>query len=129
MLFPAAFRCLFADVLVFRDDIILVAGYLDPPVAILQAVFLNGLVTRYLVRFIQQSAACFMLIYTLIRHLLGHTVSGWTSLAVSILALGGIQLLAIGTIGEYMGKIYLETKHHPVFLISDYLTDDDRPPK
>ena len=53
-----------ADVLVFRDDILLVAGYLDPPVAILQAVFLNGLVTRYLVRFIQQSAACFMLIYT-----------------------------------------------------------------
>lgn len=70
-----------------------------------------------------------MLIYSLIRHLLGHTVSGWTSLAVSIWALGGIQLLAIGTIGEYIGKIYLETKHRPVFLISDYLTDDDPPTK
>lgn len=70
-----------------------------------------------------------MLIYSLIRHLLGHTVSGWTSLAVSIWALGGIQLLAIGTIGEYIGKIYLETKHRPVFLISDYLTNDDPPTK
>lgn len=68
-----------------------------------------------------------MLIYSLIRHLLGHTVSGWTSLAVSIWALGGIQLLAIGTIGEYIGKIYLETKHRPVYLVSDYLTDGDRP--
>ena len=70
-----------------------------------------------------------MLIYSLIRHLLGHTVSGWTSLAVSIWALGGIQLLAIGTIGEYIGKIYLETKHRPVYLVSDYLTDDDPPTK
>ncbi len=70
-----------------------------------------------------------MLIYSLIRHLLGHTVSGWTSLAVSIWALGGIQLLAIGTIGEYIGKIYLETKHRPVYLVSDYLTDGDRPTK
>ena len=68
-----------------------------------------------------------MLIYSLIRHLLGHTISGWTSLAVSIWALGGIQLLAIGIIGEYIGKIYLETKHRPVYLVADYLTDDDRP--
>ncbi len=64
-----------------------------------------------------------VLIYSLIRHLCGHTVSGWTSLAVSIWALGGIQLLAIGIIGEYIGKIYLETKHRPVYLVEEYLTD------
>ena len=64
-----------------------------------------------------------ILIYALIRHLGGNTVSGWTSLAISIWALGGIQLLAIGTIGEYIGKIYLETKHRPAFLVEEYLRD------
>ncbi len=64
------------------------------------------------------------LIYALIRHLGGYTVSGWTSLSISIWALGGIQLLAIGIIGEYIGKIYLETKHRPAFLIEEELTDE-----
>ena len=67
-----------------------------------------------------------MLIYSVIRRLGGHTVDGWASLAVSIWALGGIQLLAIGVIGEYIGKIYLETKARPTFLIQDYLTDEDK---
>lgn len=66
-----------------------------------------------------------MLIYSLIRHFMGYTVDGWASLAVSIWALGGIQLLAIGVIGEYIGKIYLESKHRPRYLISDYLNDDN----
>lgn len=66
-----------------------------------------------------------MLIYSLIRHFMGHTIAGWASLAVSIWALGGIQLLAIGVIGEYIGKIYLESKQRPRFLISDYLNDDN----
>ena len=66
-----------------------------------------------------------MLIYSIVRHFLGFTVDGWASLAVSIWALGGIQLLAIGVIGEYIGKIYLETKQRPRFLISDYLNDDN----
>ena len=62
-----------------------------------------------------------ILIYSLIRHFLGHTIEGWTFLAVSIWALGGIQLLAIGVIGEYIGKVYLETKHRPKYLIAEYL--------
>ena len=66
-----------------------------------------------------------MLIYSIIRHFMGHTIAGWASLAVSIWALGGIQLLAIGVIGEYIGKIYLESKQRPRFLISDYLNDDN----
>lgn len=66
-----------------------------------------------------------MLIYSVIRHFMGHTIAGWASLAVSIWALGGIQLLAIGVIGEYIGKIYLESKQRPRFLISDYLNDDN----
>lgn len=54
-----------------------------------------------------------MLIWFLIRHFTGHTVPGWSSLAVSIWAIGGLQLLAIGIVGEYIGKIYLETKARP----------------
>lgn len=66
-----------------------------------------------------------MLIYSLIRHATGHTIVGWTSLAVSIWAIGGLQLLAIGIIGEYIGKIYLETKHRPRFIVENYLKDDE----
>ena len=64
-----------------------------------------------------------VLIYSIIRKFTGDTVEGWAFLAVSIWALGGIQLLAIGVIGEYIGKIYLETKHRPKYIISEYLKD------
>ena len=67
-----------------------------------------------------------MLVYSLIRHFCGYTVDGWTSLAVSIWALGGIQLLAIGVIGEYVGKIYLESKHRPTFIVAEYLNDENK---
>ena len=65
-----------------------------------------------------------VLIYSVIRKFTGYTVPGWAFLAVSIWALGGIQLLAIGVIGEYIGKIYLETKHRPKFIVAEYLNDD-----
>ena len=66
-----------------------------------------------------------MLIYFLVRHFMGQTVEGWTSLAVSVWAIGGLQLLAIGIIGEYIGKIYLETKARPKFIIEKYLKDEN----
>lgn len=66
-----------------------------------------------------------MLIYFLIRHFTGATVQGWTSIAVSLWAIGGIQLLAIGVVGEYIGKIYLETKARPKFIVSEYLRDEE----
>ncbi|MBP5166258.1 MAG: glycosyltransferase family 2 protein [Oscillospiraceae bacterium] len=62
-----------------------------------------------------------ILIYCLIRHLCGKTVSGWTSLGVSIWALGGLQLLMIGVVGEYVGKVYLETKKRPRYIIEETL--------
>lgn len=65
-----------------------------------------------------------MLIYSLIRHFTGETEIGWTSTIVSIWALGGLQLLAIGIIGEYIGKVYLETKSRPKFIVEEYLSDD-----
>lgn len=66
-------------------------------------------------------ASVIMLIYSLVRHFMGHTVMGWTSLIVSIWAIGGLQLFAIGIVGEYIGKIYLETKERPRFIIEKYV--------
>ena len=65
-----------------------------------------------------------ILLYSLIRKLCGQTVSGWTSLVCSIWALGGIQLLALGVIGEYIGKIYNETKRRPRYIIETVLDDE-----
>ncbi|MEG0833384.1 MAG: glycosyltransferase, partial [Oscillospiraceae bacterium] len=63
------------------------------------------------------------LIYSLVSHLCGNTVPGWTSMMMSIWLLGGIQLLSLGIIGEYVGKIYSETKARPRFIIDTYLKD------
>lgn len=62
-----------------------------------------------------------ILIYSLIANYLGNTITGWTSLACSIWALGGIQLLAIGIIGEYIEKIYNETKERPKYFIEAFI--------
>ncbi len=63
------------------------------------------------------------LLYSFFVKLLGKTVTGWASLTLSIWLLGGIQLLCLGVIGEYIGKIYNETKRRPRFIISDKLID------
>ena len=65
-------------------------------------------------------------IYSLIVKFLGTTVTGWTSLTLSIWMLGGIQLLSLGVIGEYIGKIYNETKRRPRFIIADKLIDTNK---
>lgn len=67
-----------------------------------------------------------MLAYSLIRHFMGATEIGWTSTIVSVWAIGGLQLLSIGIIGEYIGKIYLETKARPKFIIEEYLCDESQ---
>lgn len=65
-----------------------------------------------------------MLIYFFVQYFLGNTVQGWASLAVSVWALGGLQLLAIGVIGEYVGKVYLEAKARPRYLVECFLNAD-----
>ena len=59
------------------------------------------------------------MIYTIIERAIGHVVSGWASLMISIWLLGGIQLISISVIGEYIGKILSEVKHRPRFTIED----------
>jgi glycosyltransferase involved in cell wall biosynthesis len=67
-----------------------------------------------------------ILIYSIVQHFVGNTAWGWSSLMVSIWALGGLQLLSIGVIGEYIGKMYLETKGRPRFAIQDVLNDVEK---
>ena len=66
-----------------------------------------------------------MLLWTLVKWIAGATVSGWASLMCSIWMIGGIQLLALGVIGEYIGKVYSETKARPRFIIERVLNDRD----
>ena len=66
-----------------------------------------------------------MLIWALIGWLAGKTVSGWTSLMCSIWMIGGIQLLSLGVIGEYIGKIYAEAKHRPRYIIESILNQEE----
>lgn len=58
-----------------------------------------------------------MFIYTIIQKVLGNVISGWTSLMTSIWVLGGVQLICISVIGEYVGKIFTEVKHRPRYTI------------
>lgn len=65
-----------------------------------------------------------MLIYSIVRHFLNKTIVGWTTLMVSVWAIGGLILLALGIVGEYIGKIYMETKERPRYFIENYLHDN-----
>ena len=69
-----------------------------------------------------------MLLYTLVSFIVGKTVTGWTSTLASIWLIGGIQLLSLGIIGEYIGKIYHETKRRPRFIIDRYLNEQKADP-
>ena len=62
-----------------------------------------------------------LLIYYIIGYFAGNTIEGWATLVVSIWGIGGLELLAIGVIGEYIGKIYLETKERPRYIVEEYL--------
>ena len=63
-------------------------------------------------------------IYTLISYFLGHTVPGWSSLMISIWFLGGVQLLSVGIVGQYVGKTYIESKERPRYNIEEFLNHD-----
>lgn len=62
-------------------------------------------------------------IWSTVSKLSGNTVSGWASLICILCFLGGVQLVSLGIIGEYIGKIYLETKNRPRFIISEKTTE------
>ena len=64
-------------------------------------------------------------IWAVISQLIGATVTGWASMTCIICFLGGIQLICLGIIGEYIGKIYMEVKHRPRYIISERTGDEN----
>lgn len=64
-------------------------------------------------------------IWALIRQFMGATVSGWASTICIICFMGGVQLVCLGVIGEYIGKIYMETKHRPRYIISERTWEEE----
>ena len=64
-----------------------------------------------------------VLLYSLIVKIIGSAVSGWTFIVCSIWFVGGLQMLSIGIIGEYIGKIYKETKRRPRYIIAENLDE------
>ena len=68
--------------------------------------------------------ALLMVIYIVIKTLMyGDPVSGWPSLACMVMFMGGIQLLCMGILGQYLAKTYLETKHRPIYILAE--TDEE----
>ena len=73
------------------------------------------------------SLVCLALaLWAIIRAILGHTVAGWASLLCVVCLLGGIQLISLGVIGQYIGKTYMETKRRPRYIISERTWEDNK---
>lgn len=74
------------------------------------------------------SVLCFgYLLFAIASKLAGHTEVGWTSLMVALTFLGGVQLICLGIMGEYLGRIYDEVKGRPLYLVSEFITDGAQP--
>ena len=69
--------------------------------------------------------AVVMAVYTIYEKLAGNTDAGWASLMMSIWFIGGVQLLSLGLIGEYIGKLYKEAKRRPRYIIEAYINSDN----
>jgi glycosyltransferase involved in cell wall biosynthesis len=71
-------------------------------------------------------ASIVMIVYFFVRYFSGHTIGGWASIACSFWGIGGLILFSIGIVGEYIGKIYLETKRRPRFHVEQFLFAQER---
>lgn len=71
------------------------------------------------------SISFLVILWTLYEYFFGDTVRGWSSMLASLWFIGGLILLSIGIVGEYVGKIYLETKKRPRFIVSEFLNDSE----
>ena len=74
--------------------------------------------------------ALFGIVYSIIVRLVTNNwVEGWTAIMVAVLFIGGIQLISVGILGEYVGRIYSEIKRRPLYVANEYLGFDKEPPK
>ena len=65
------------------------------------------------------------IIWAIVMAIMGHAITGWASMTCIVCFLGGIQLLSLGIIGQYVGKTYMETKHRPRYIISEKTYESD----
>lgn len=70
-------------------------------------------------------ATLLLMVYVVAQYFLGNTIEGWTSLAVIILAVSSVQLFVAGVMGEYLGRLYMESKGRPLFVIQDVVCSDE----
>ena len=70
-------------------------------------------------------ASLVAIVWVLVAHAAGATVAGWASTTAAVCFMGGVQMLSLGVIGEYVGKIYLESKHRPRYVISERTWERD----
>ncbi len=117
----------FKSTCVYYDRFPRMAGESKYPINKMISLALNG-ITSFSIRpiriitavgFIIAAISFIGIIWSVISRLTGNTVGGWASTVAIICFLGGIQILSIGVIGEYIGKIYLETKRRPRYIIED----------
>ena len=110
-----------------------IAGESHYPLSKMLALAFDGITSLSVkpIRIITGLGACIsvvaflLIVYALISYFTGNVVSGWASSLIATCFLGGIQLMALGVIGEYVGKIYMETKARPRFIIGER-TDDEQ---
>ncbi|WGZ93710.1 MAG: glycosyltransferase family 2 protein [Candidatus Thiothrix putei] len=63
----------------------------------------------------------FMTLYALTSHWLGYAIAGWSSIVIPMYLLGGLLMLSLGVVGEYVGKVFLETKRRPIYIIDEWV--------
>lgn len=103
------------------------AGESHYPLSKMIALALNGITSLSIkpIRFITELGIIISLLsfigvlWTVITHFIGFSVAGWASITSIVCFMGGVQLISIGVLGEYIGKIYLETKARPRYIISE----------
>ena len=122
----------FKSTCVYYDRVGRVAGKSKYPLGKMISLALNGITSFSIkpiriitaVGFIIAAISFIGIIWSVVARLTGNAVDGWASTVAVICFLGGIQILSIGVIGEYIGKIYLETKHRPRYTIDKKINMD-----
>jgi dolichol-phosphate mannosyltransferase len=64
-------------------------------------------------------ASLLLIAYIVIGYFSGSAVQGWTSTMLVVVALGAVQMFVLGMIGEYLGRLYIESKHRPLYIVAD----------
>ena len=111
-----------------------IAGESHYPIKKMISLALNGITSLSIkpIRIITilgiiSSIICFcFIIWAFICYLIGKTVAGWASMTSIICFFSSVQLIGIGVIGEYIAKIYMETKHRPRYIISERININDK---